>query len=216
MQQPRQRQRAGARGFTILETLVSMSIFLVVMYGVYTVYDVGQENYERGSRQWDVQSQARVAMERMAREIRMAGYDSPNKPPDAILIATADTITIRANLGAGLQYVTYSRRDCTGALGNTLYRNASTTTYCGGDAFIDGVTALTFAFYEMNGVALATMPLDGQAHVTGSGTPSTPAAGSDRKKVRQVKIALTAQQTVGGHVVPFTVTTDVALRNMVP
>jgi len=217
--------RGGAAGFTLMEALIATVIFLVVMYGVYIIYDVGEANYMRGSRKWDVQSQARVAMERMAREIRMAGYASP-KVSDPVVIATNDTLAFRADLdGTGAKYVTYSRRDCTGSAGNILYRNVYDATtnarYCGGDPFIQGLVAMTFTYYEINNVPIpypltTTYQLDSQSHTTGTGAPTAPAAAGQRDSVRQVKIALTIRETVGGQEIPFTISTDVALRNLLP
>jgi hypothetical protein len=150
----------------------------------------------------------------------MAGY-GPTKITNPIRIATNDTFSFDADVdGNGtVETITYGRRDCVGTLGTTLYRNASTTTYCQGDPFIDGVSALTFAYHEINNLSIpypltGTYQLDGQSHVTGAGTPSTP--GAQRNAVRQVKISMTVQQTVGGRTVPFSLTTDVTLRNLVP
>jgi Tfp pilus assembly protein PilW len=194
-----------------------------VLYGVYVVYDVGEANYIRGRLKWDAQSQSRVALERMAREIRMAGYNNPTKVSDPLVIATDDTISIHADVGDGngLRYVTYSLQDCSGVTGTTLYRNTSTTTFCGGDPFIEGVTQLKFTYYEINNVTIpypvtTTYQLDGQAPVTGASAPTVPASGGQRNSVRQVKMALTVQQQTGSTTIPFTVTTDVALRNLLP
>ncbi len=211
----------GPAGFSLLEALVTTAIFLIVLYGVYLVYDVGEANYVKSSRKWDVQSQARVALERMGREIRTAGYANP-KVSDPVVIATNDTLSFHADLdGSGATYVTYSRRDCTGTVTTTLYRNVSTATFCGGEPFVEGVSALTFIYYELNNVPLpyplpSTYALDSQGAVTGTATPTTPAAGGQRNRVRQVKIALTIQQQIGTTIVPFTATTDVALRNLLP
>ena len=210
------------RGFTMLEALIASTIFLIVMAAVYTVYDAGEASYNRGTRKWDVQSQARVAMERISREVRMAGYASPDKLTDPVVIATNDTLSLHADTdGTGAKYITYSRRDCSGNVGKTLYRNVSTTTFCGGEPFIEGVSSLTFAYYELNNVPLpyppgSTYQLDGQGHVTGTGTPTTPVVSGSRDRVRQIKIALTVQQQLKGVTIPFTATTDVTLRNLIP
>lgn len=210
-------------GVTLIEMLVTTTIFLVVLYGVYVVYDTGEANYIKGRLTWDAQSQSRVALERMAREIRMAGYNSPTKVGDPLVIATDDTLSFHGDVGDGngLRYVTYSLRDCAGTPGTTLYRNSSATTYCGGDAFIEGVTGLKFTYYELNNVPIpypltTGYQLDSQTPVTGASVPSAPAPGGQRDRVRQVKIALTVQQQTGNTTVPFTVTTDVALRNLLP
>ncbi|MBI4537481.1 MAG: hypothetical protein HY712_05945 [candidate division NC10 bacterium] len=209
----------------MMEAMVATSIFLVVMYGVYVIYDVGEKNYVRGSRKWDVQSQARVAIERMARETRMAGHASP-KLTDPIVIATNDTLAFHADTdGSGAKYITYSRRDCSGNIGTTLFRNvydaATNARYCGGDAFIDNINSLTFTFYELNNVSIpypltSTYQLDSQAPTTGTAAPTTPAAAGQRDRVRQVKITLTVSETTGGTTMPFTLSTDVALRNLLP
>lgn len=222
MRMQRQSRRPSAQaGFTLIEALIASSIFLIVLYGVYVVYDVGEANYAKGSRKWDVQTEARVALERMAREIRAAGYASP-KVSDPVVIATNDTLSIHADLdGTGTKYITYSLRDCSGNAGTTLYRNISTSTYCGGDPFIDNVAGLTFTYYELNNLTLpypltSAYQLDGQDAVTGTTVPSTPTVGSDRSLVKQVKISLNVQQQIRGETIPFTVTTDVALRNLIP
>ncbi len=210
-------------GFSLLEMLVVLTIFLTILLAVYTVYDVSQANYVTNTRRWDTQSQARIALERLGRELRMAGYNSPIRVGDPLVIATNDTISIHADLGDGngLRYITYSLRDCAGQVGTILYRNTSTTTFCGGDPFIEGVTNLTFTFYGNSNIAIpstgpATYALDGQGPVTGTTVPGAPAAGGERDSVRQIKIALTVQQHAGTTTVPFTMTTDVALRNLLP
>ncbi len=226
---PRMLRPSAPAGFTLLETLVAVSMFLIVLYAVYSVYDVGEVNYQKTSRKWDVQSQARVAIERMAREIRMAGYASPTKVTDPIVIATNDTLSIRADIGEtdssgnpiGARYITYSRRDCAGNIGNTLYRSTSASPYCGGEPFIDNVTGLTFTFYGVSNVPIpnpltSSYQLDSQTPVTGTNVPTAPAVAGQRDSVRQVKIAITLQQAVSGTLIPFTETTDIALRNLMP
>lgn len=206
-----------------MEALITLVIFLVVLYGVYLVYDTGEASYIKGTRKWDVQSQARLALERMGREIRMAGYNAPVKVTDPVVIATDDTFSFHGDMGDGngLRYITYSLRDCSGNAGTTLYRNTSTTTYCGGDPFVEGVSNLKFTYYELNNISLpypltTTYQLDSQAPVTGANLPGTPGVGSQRSQIRQVKIAITVQQQAGTVVIPFTATTDVALRNLLP
>jgi Tfp pilus assembly protein PilE len=222
MQRRNRSERPRQAGFMLIEAVIASTIFAVILLGVYTVYETGEANYTAGSRRWDVQSQARVALERMAREVRMAGYASPAKLDQPIVIATEDTLTFRADLdGTGPQYITYTLRDCSGNVGETLYRNVSTSSFCGGEAFVEGVTNLKFVFYELNNVPLpyplsSTYQLDGQGPVTGSDTPSVPTVGSQRDRVRQVKIVLTVQQQVRSTVIPFTTTTEVALRNLIP
>ncbi len=236
------RQTRPTAGFSLLETLIALSILLVVFFGAYLVYDAGQAEYSRGSAQWDVQSQGRVAIERMAREIRQAGFtlDMSNPIAYPIVIATNDTISFRAALdpSAGVQYITYGLRNCDDTLTQTLYRNASATQACGGQAIIDSLappasgstvaTGLRFTYFAVGNVPipqgasppyLPTPPyqLDNQNFVTGTTLPTpAPVAGSHRANIYQVRISLTLQQMVSGVAVPFTINTDVALRNRIP
>jgi len=210
------------RGFTFLEALAASTVFLVGMGAAFLVHGVGETNYSRGTREWDVQSQARVALERLSREIRMAGYASPDKLTDPVVIATNDTLSIHADVdGTGPTYITYSRRDCSGNTGTTLYRNVSTTSFCGGEPFIQDVADLSFAYYELNNVPVpyppgSTYQLDNQEAVTGSDTPTAPLVSGSRDRIRQIKIVLSVRQQVKGVTVSFTATTDVALRNLIP
>jgi Tfp pilus assembly protein PilW len=225
---PLRRSRMDA--FTLPEVLVTTTLMLIVMFGVFVLYEMGQTTYLSGTQQWDTQSQARLAIEWLAREIRVAGYATPDKLSDHVVIATNDTISVHADidgpLGDGPRYITYTLRDCDGHVGTTLYRNASApdaplavATFCGGTPFIDNVTSLAFTYYEVSNVPIpyplaASYELDHQAAVTGTGHPTAPAVGSERNRIRQVKIALTVQEQRGSTTAVYTATTDVMLRNL--
>ena len=80
------RQRSGRamqsrrqQGFTTLELVVTMSIFLIVLFAVYSVYEVAQATYVRGATDIDLRDQARRALTEMEALTRLAGYD----PKDA-------------------------------------------------------------------------------------------------------------------------------------
>jgi prepilin-type N-terminal cleavage/methylation domain-containing protein len=95
-------KRTVPRGFTLLELLISCTIFVIILLALYLVYDTGQVMAVRGETQTVIQQNARVAMETMAREIRMAGYGVPNLSCPGtlprILEARPTTITFRADL----------------------------------------------------------------------------------------------------------------------
>lgn len=69
------------RGFTLLEILVFMGIFAVVMTGAYMMYFTQHTTFTRGKAKIDVNQHARVALETLAREIRMAGFDPSGAIP---------------------------------------------------------------------------------------------------------------------------------------
>jgi prepilin-type N-terminal cleavage/methylation domain-containing protein len=91
-------QRAG--GFTLIELLIAMSIFLIILLGVYQMFDTNRATYMSGTSKVDIQQNARVALDQIAREIRMAGYYPENFPtstltnPQPIQIAQNSALAI--------------------------------------------------------------------------------------------------------------------------
>ena len=61
-------------GFSLIELMVAMSIFLLILVGIFQVFDPSRNAYQVSERKLDVQQNARVAMDRMSRQLRMAGY----------------------------------------------------------------------------------------------------------------------------------------------
>ena len=65
----------GARGASLLEAMVMLSIFTIVIVAVYTVYDAGSAIYARGATDMEVQDDGRKAQDVIARLLRSAGND---------------------------------------------------------------------------------------------------------------------------------------------
>ncbi len=90
------------RGFTLLELLITLSIFLIVLFSVYMVHETNTVSYERSEMRMDIQQNARVALATMEKELRMAGYGVPNAAGTftvpRILEARPRTITFRVDL----------------------------------------------------------------------------------------------------------------------
>ncbi len=63
------------RGFTLAELLVVTALVGLVMAGVLSLLMSSNQSYQRGTNQVEAQQTARVAMARMAHEIREAGYN---------------------------------------------------------------------------------------------------------------------------------------------
>lgn len=188
--------QSDQKGFTLLEILLAIVIFVMVLGAVYTLYTASQTTFARGQGKVDVQQNARVAMGMVAREIRLAGYDPSDVinllPTTAIETAGANTTTFVADVdGDGAtDQVTYRLQ------GTQLMRDFSTWN---GAAFppaasaevADRVTTLTFTYFDGNDVITATLA-----------------------DIRRVSIALTAQETAGNEQVTFQLPMDVRLRNL--
>jgi len=69
------RQARGRQGYTLLELTVSMSIFLIVLFAIYTIYEAGEFAYARAATDADLRDHGRRALEQMLRQVRVSGYD---------------------------------------------------------------------------------------------------------------------------------------------
>jgi hypothetical protein len=93
-----QRNRAkDETGFTLVEVLVSMLIAVTVLGAVFGLLIRGQDNFRREPEVADVNQNARSGLDMIARDLTMAGYNTP--PASAILWRdgggiTPDEITI--------------------------------------------------------------------------------------------------------------------------
>lgn len=71
-------RRQGACGFTLIELMVAMLLGLIVIAGVSSVFLANLRSYHANTALGDVQSNARIAFELMARDIRQAGLSGCN------------------------------------------------------------------------------------------------------------------------------------------
>lgn len=67
------RTHSAPAGFTLIELMVAMLLGLIVIAGAASVFLAGQQTYRTNQALVDVQENARVAFEMMARDIRTAG-----------------------------------------------------------------------------------------------------------------------------------------------
>ncbi len=90
------------RGFTLLEFLITVSIFCIILSSVYMVHETNKASYSRSETRMDIQQNARVALAAMEKELRMAGYGVPDSAGTStfprIIEARPRTITFRADL----------------------------------------------------------------------------------------------------------------------
>lgn len=181
------------RGFTLLEMLVSSAVFVIVLFAVYLMLMTSQITYARGENKVEIQQNARVAMQRMAREIRMSGYDPSNASTTAIQAANANSITFIADLDGDdiSDQVTYRLQ------GNQVIRESAS--WVGGawtpnppvsSELADGVTALSFSYFDSTDTATATLA-----------------------SIRRITLGITVQDTAAGFQDSFPLTVDVRLRN---
>jgi Tfp pilus assembly protein PilW len=203
----------------MIEVLVSLMIFLVVLMAIYQLFDTSHATYASGTKKQDVQQQARLAMDEIAKRVRMAGYFPENftDPPAAPVLAN------RIRIGAATGLAVYGDMDQTGASkiflfcfdGSSIRSNTGAIgdvnayTCNQGEALADNITGLTFQYLDSANAVLAPS-LDGQG-LNAIPDMTTPTV---RDSVRTVVITLTARETVI-HQNPqvYTLTSTVRLRN---
>src|SRR3989475_5079130 len=85
----------GQDGFTMVEMLIALSIFLLILMGVFQIFEPSNAAYVSSERKLGVQQNARIAMDMIVRQIRMAGYfpenfdtDTTNDVANSVQIAT--------------------------------------------------------------------------------------------------------------------------------
>ncbi len=75
------------KAFTLIEVLVAMAIFILLMTAVFAFLLVGEQSWHTGSGLLDLQQQARLALDGMAREIRQAKVEI-EEDKDITIIST--------------------------------------------------------------------------------------------------------------------------------
>jgi len=68
------------RGFTLIELMLATALLGFVMAGLLSLLTASQSAYARGTNTIDAQQNARVALDRLSKEIREAGFHP--RPPD--------------------------------------------------------------------------------------------------------------------------------------
>ncbi len=186
--------------------LVSTAVFTIILFAVYTMLTGNQATYARGENRVEIQQNARVAMRRMVREIRMVGYDPSSAIPaqasqTAVQIANANTITFIADLDGDndadnipdTDWVRYQLQ------GSQLIRESSS--WVGGawtppinnpnsSVLADAVTALNFTYFDANDNVTATLA-----------------------DIRRITVDITGQEAAASFQDAFPLTADVRLRN---
>lgn len=189
----------GQKGFTLVEVLVTSAIFGIILAAIYLLYVTNESMMARGENKIDVQQNARVALEMMAREIRVAGYDPATPaviplqvPATAMQTATSSEIRFIADVtGDGVtDRVAYRFQ------GTQIIRESSS--WVGGawsavtsSPVADNVSVLTFTYFDGSDVATATLA-----------------------NIRRIKIAMRTLVTARGRQDAFPLEMDVRLRNL--
>jgi type II secretory pathway component PulJ len=145
----------SARGVSLPDLLISLAVLALVLAGVFGILHGSLRAYGWGAARVEAQQSARVALERMARELREAGYDPAAAGIAPIVVAAADRVTFQRDLnGNGVVDPTSERVTFLLRPGESVLRRDA-----GGGAqpIIQGVRRLTLTYFDRVGT-LTTDP----------------------------------------------------------
>jgi type IV pilus assembly protein PilW len=221
------RQLPGQRGFTIIEMLISLSIFFLVLAGMFSVFGPSNALHAAGQRKVDVQQSGRVAMDMIVRQIRMAGYYPENFDRPDVLANLVGPVTVQIATDTAL--AVYGDTDATGTSNVFLFclnggslrigkgaNNVLGSYQCNGSVLADNITGLRFSYYDANNDPVPNPPAAPyQLDAQGLGTIPDFLNTAERAAIRTVVVTLTAQETVPGQQPQiYTLSSDVRLRNL--
>lgn len=182
------------RGMTLVEMMVSLSIFGVIMAVVFGFMTSTSRSYERTREKVHYQQSVRAVVSLLTREIRSTGCDPGNAGFDAFFTADGNVLRCRADLNGDADItdlnpdedITYTFDAGTGELS----RDNGTDDL----VILRGLTNLQFTYLDSNGDALGALPL----------------SASDRDLIRFVQISIVGETEDGE---PIDYQTRVLVRN---
>src|SRR5262245_39391595 len=140
-------------GVSLAELLISLAILGVVLAGILEGLPLAVKAYAFGAAPVEAQQSARAALERMAAELREAGYDPTSAGILPILVASSTLVTFQKDLnGNGVvdptrERITYLLR----ANETTVRRDAGG----GAQPIIDGVRGFRVSYFDHAGQAVS-------------------------------------------------------------
>jgi len=182
------------RGLTLIELMISLSVFGVIMGVVFGFLTVARSSYQETREKVQYQQSMRAVISLITREVRSTGCDPTSAGFEPFGLATTMSINCQMDLnGDGDttdvgpdESVTYGYNAGTGE----LIRSDGAVTM----TVLRDLTNLTFTYFDASGAVLGAVPLNAL----------------DRSLVRYVEVMLDGK-TLHGE--PVSYTTRIALRN---
>jgi prepilin-type N-terminal cleavage/methylation domain-containing protein len=182
------------KGFSLVELVIAMIIFVIFLAGILLLFEFGLTSSKRLQTRSVLNTKISTAMEKMLRQIRCANkFTAPVVPggmADNPIMFTADV------RGDGFNRDVMFYRTTADNLLYTCEKEPLHETEWTYNELAKYVTALTFTYYDSEGISLGNAITEG-----------------NRKLIRNVEISITARRTLGSDVIEITRTGTVTIRS---
>lgn len=167
--------------------MVTLVVSALIAAALYSTYIVQQRSYQTQSIVTEMQQNARVALDFLILDLRMAGYDPLARGVGAVTAANGTTISFTADMdedgvigtpATENEYFSYdiANRTVNGVTIPTLRRSATTNAAASYQPMADYIEQIEFFYLFENGTAATTTP-----------------GASDLADIRSIKISLLAR-----------------------
>lgn len=100
------------KSFTLIELIVSIAISIILLISLFGFYFLSQKGYTKGTARAELVQNARIALERMSREIRQAEEIISELPgEDSPATLTSEIKFQDGHVSTPIRYITYSLED---------------------------------------------------------------------------------------------------------
>jgi len=152
--------RLSNQGLTLIELMIAMTVFLLVLGGIYSTFQSQHKSYLMQEEVAAMQQNIRAAMFYMTKEIRMAGCDPTGNAGAGIVTATTNSISFTEDVrgdadGSDPDGATNDPNESIvyGLSDNNLVRN----TGGGNQVVAENIDALDFVYLDADGNSTATL-----------------------------------------------------------
>ncbi|MEW6220273.1 MAG: PilW family protein [Thermodesulfobacteriota bacterium] len=150
------RHPIASAGFTIVELMVALALTFVACGGIYMSYVTYSSAGDAQEEMLAMQQNGRIALSRLAKDLRMAGFDPTGDADAGITLAGSSQITFTMDLNEDGDLADTGEDLTYSVVGGELDRNDNTVV---GEtrSLVDGVDAIDFVYLDQDGAVTADL-----------------------------------------------------------
>ncbi|OPY12578.1 MAG: hypothetical protein A4E70_01462 [Syntrophus sp. PtaU1.Bin005] len=155
LKRKRNKSTKNARGFSLVELMVALAVGSIILAALYSLFSAQNKSLSTQELIVEMQQNARAAMDMMATEMHMTGYDPAGTTSSGITSASANSITFTQDQNGDNDVVDANENITYSYDSGNLRINRNT----GGGAqpYAENVEALNFSYYDAAGATTATL-----------------------------------------------------------